>query len=220
MKHRLLITLALLLGLTTLNTQNSNAQEFEWGVRDGLTFSSLIGIENTLPQIGFYAGFVSNYFFNNHWGVGTDITLSEQGTTCMENSDGVYMEYCYDYLNIPILGQYQMGLGDGQRLRFVAGVQLGVFLIAKCEYEAPSITGEGVVSGVEYFDSKTFHPIDFGATVGAQWLLDETTSIEARYTLGITQTHNGISNTLDGYYYISVPDNRNSVFQIGTSFLF
>jgi hypothetical protein len=43
--------------------------------------------------------------------------------------------------------------------------------------------------------------------------------IETRYTMGITQTHNGISTTANGNVYISVPDNRNSTFMFALIFL-
>lgn len=220
MKRKLIITIALLLGLSTAHPQHSLAQGFELGVRDGIGLSWLVGIDNTLPQAGFYVGFVGNYFFDERLGVGVDVTLSEQGALCRKNSDGVTMDYSFNYLNIPILGQYHIDLTNDHSLRFMAGVQLGVFLWGTFEYTAPSITGTGVVNGIEQLNRNSFHPVDLGITAGAQWLVGKTTAIDVRYTLGITQTHNGISNTLNGYYYISVPDNRNSVLQIGTTILF
>lgn len=185
-----------------------------------MSLSWLVGIDDTLPQASFYAGFVGNYFFDKEWGFGTDITLSEQGALCKENAEGVVMDYKYHYLNIPLLLQYQMELGAGHQLRLMAGAQMGVFLAARYDYTAPSVVGEGRVSGGGRLSREEFHPLDVGVSAGLQWLVGVTTAVEVRYTLGITQTHNGISNTHNGYYYISVPDNRNSVLQIGTTFLF
>ncbi len=220
MKNRFFVALVALCWALATPPQTANAQHIEWGVRDGVGLSWLAGIDNTVPRDGFYAGIVGNYFFNDNWGLGGDITLSEQGVHCKPNSDNVTMEYHYTYLNIPLLGHYQLSLGGAHTLRFSAGVQMGLFLAGRYNYTAPSILGEGFVSGGEVMDKSSFHPADFGVSLGAQWLVGGFTSIEVRYTLGITQTHNGISTTLNDNYHISVPDNRNSVLQIGTTFLF
>lgn len=220
MKHRLVFALSALLALLSLAPQHTQAQGFEVGVRDGMSLSWLVGIDDTLPQASFYAGFTGNYFFDQNWGVGVDVTLSEQGALCKKNTQGVTMDYMYHYLNVPLLLQYQHDLGMGHRLRFMAGAQLGIFLAARYDYTAPSITGEGVVSGGEVISREEFHPFDVGVSAGVQWLVGDYTAVELRYTLGVTQTHNGISNTHNGHHYISVPDNRNSVLQIGTVFLF
>lgn len=201
-------------GMLLTLTQPLSAQTFRLGLRDGMSLSWLVGIENTLPQAGFYAGITGDLYLNEHWGVGMDVTFSEQGAICKENDNGVAIDYSFGYLNIPLVAHYRLPLGE-QHLKFSAGVQAGIFLFGRYDYVAPSVTGDGRVSGGGAFNRDSFHPADFGATVGVEWGVGAT-SLEVRYTMGITQTHNGISNTLNGYYYISVPDNRNSVLQIGT----
>ena len=220
MKRKLFTLLIALAGALVLPTHKAQAQNFEWGLRDGVSLSSLVGIDNTFPLAEFYVGVVGNYFWNEKWGVGIDLTLAEQGACCMPNNDDVAIDYHYTYLNIPLLGHYQFSYGNNQAVRLSAGVQLGVFLLGEVEYTAPSISGDGYVTGNEWLSSESFHPYDLGVSVGAQWFLWSDLSIEVRYTLGITQTHNGIATTLNDYHYISVPDNRNSVFQIGTVYLF
>lgn len=217
------IALSTLLALTLLlatNTQTTKAQHFEWGIRDGLSFSSLVGVEDSFPHVGLYAGFASNYFFNDTWGIGLDITLSEQGTFTYNGDTDVSMEYIYDYVNIPLMANYRIPLKNGSEIRIMAGAQLGVFLVGSYEYLVPSVLdgGNSLVEGSGFLDRDDFHPFDLGVTLGAQWRIIESPRVflEARYTHGITQTHDGISNTLNGYYYISIPDNRNSVFQLGT----
>lgn len=201
------------------------AQTISFGVRDGVSLSWLVGIDNTTPMPGLYAGFTGDCYFDERWGVGLDVTLSEQGVYCNENSDGVTIGYLLDYLNIPLVAHYTIPFaGDGRFLKFSAGIQAGIFLNATYEYYAPSVVGDELVSGKGYLDNDSFHPYDFGATVGFEWGIGAwgmgVASVEVRYTLGITQTHNGISNTIADKYYISVPDNRNSVLQIGTVFRF
>ena len=196
--------------------QSASAQTFKFGLRDGVTLSWLVGIDDTYPQAGFYGGIMGDCYFGEHWGVGMDVTFSEQGVRCKENSDGVAINYSLGYLNIPLVAHYRIPLaGNEHFLKILAGVQAGVFLGADYDYIAPSVVGDGRVSGSGSFERDSFHPYDLGATVGVEWGVGFA-SLEVRYTLGITQTHNGIANTLNGNYYISVPDNRNSVLQIGT----
>jgi len=218
MKRVLLFAMLLLWALCNAS-HSAKAQGFKWGARDGVTISNLIGIDNTLPNAGFYVGVFAGYDFDSHWGLTLDVNHSEQGALCRPNDDGVTMDYVYDYLNIPLMLEYGVELRGGHWVSLQAGVQAGIFLIGSYEYSSPSILGDDYVSGSGYLDSADFHPVDFGLSLGAEWCFGGY-ALELRYTLGITQTHDGISNTLNGYYYISVPDNRNSVFQVGTKFYF
>lgn len=215
---RLILTLSLLAGIVA-GTQEASAQRrFEFMLKDGLNISWLTGIENSFPGVGIYVGAGAKCNINDTWGAEIDLLLSEQGAGCFPNNDDVWFDYKYDYVNIPLLATYTLELG-GHSIELQAGPQMGIFLLASYEYSAPSILDDGTISGEGFFDRDAFHPLEFGVVVGASWELDAW-SIDLRYTLGITQTHDGISNTLNGSYYISVPDNRNSVLQIGTSFRF
>lgn len=216
MKHlRTLILLATLGTLTLLPTTTSAQTTFRLGLRDGVSLSWLVGIDNTLPQVSFYAGITGDCYFDERWGVGVDVTLAEQGALCKPNSDLVTMDYSFHYLNIPLLALYRLPIGREQHLTLSLGAQAGIFLMGGYDYTAPSVLGEGQVSGSGSFDRDSFHPVDMGVVAALEYGIGRT-SIEVRYTLGLSQTHNGISNTLNGYYYISVPDNRNSVLQLGT----
>ena len=64
--------------------QPASAQTFSFGVRDGVSLSWLVGIDNTTPMPGLYAGITGDFRFNERWGVGLDVTLSEQGVYCNE----------------------------------------------------------------------------------------------------------------------------------------
>lgn len=211
----------LVVALFAVQSHPLKAQGFEVGVRSGANLASLIGIDQTTPRTGFYGGITSSLFLTERFGVTLDVTLSEQGVCCNPNEEGVAIDYRYDYLNIPLMATYRIPLGGGSSLRLLAGGQLGVFMLGTYSYTAPSVLGEGTVSGSGVMDKEDFHPFDFGISLGAQWVLwGEHVLIEARYTIGLNQTHDGVSNTFSDYYYISVPNNRNSVIQIGTALLF
>lgn len=182
---------------------------------DGLNLSSLVGIDNTALRPGFYSTLGVTYYFSDYFGIGTEVAYSEQGTHCKANDMGVVMNYNYNYLNLPLLATCRL---SEHNVAFVGGVQFGKLLKATYNYTAPSILGQGgSVSGGGVFDKSEFHPWDVGVTLGVDWTLFPRTGcgIELRYTLGITQTHNGISDTANGNIYISVPDNRNSTLRVG-----
>ncbi len=189
-------------------------QRFEVIVNDGLNFSSLVGLKDVGPNVGLYSEIGVGYNFTDKLGVELDLAWSEQGA--MSSVDDIFYTYNYDYLNIPLLATYKLP----KNLTLLMGVQAGCFLIAKYTYETPSVD-EGYISGEGYFDSSEFHPVDFGVSVGLRWLAvpELDFGIEVRYTHGITQTHNGIATATNGSPYISVPNNRNSVFRIGAYFL-
>ena len=119
------------------------------------------------------------------------------------------------YLDIPVLLKVAPFPGSGFSVE--AGPMMGFCVGAKMKNkthlgDSTNTIKESVRDNV--------NTVEFGVSLGAQWFFWEDFSIDVRYTLGITQTHNGISNTLGDYYHISVPDNRNSVFQIGTTWTF
>lgn len=219
MRRGFFVALAMVVIAGFVVPQKVEAQGFVCGVRGGANLSSLIGVDNTSPRVGYNVGLVGGYFFGENLGLTLEMGYSEQGTLCNPNEQGVAFEYRYNYLNVPLLLNYRLPISELD-LRVVAGGQLGLFLNADYEYTAPSILGEGTIGGRGSFDKGSFHPMDVGVALGVQWFPWESVALDVRYTMAVTQTHDGISNTLNGYYYISVPDNRNSVVQLGLSVLF
>ncbi|MBR4851298.1 MAG: PorT family protein [Tidjanibacter sp.] len=189
-------------------------QKLELLVNDGVNFSTLVGLKDVETKTGIYSELGVGYKFNDRLGLEVDIAFSEQGA--MSVVDGSSYLYDFSYLNIPLLATYTL---PKQHLTFLAGVQAGQFVSATYSYQAPSVVGEGFVSGEGKFDKSEFHPWDVGFSVGARWVVIPSWGfgLEVRYTLGITQTHNGISDSMSSNPYISVPDNRNSVLRVGMS---
>ncbi|MBQ2248039.1 MAG: PorT family protein [Tidjanibacter sp.] len=220
MKQRIsLFATALCVLFATLSTP-SRAQRFEWGVGGGANLSSLIGVEDTTPRLAPWVGVNVGYLLTERLVLGTEVAWSQQGTHCNPNEAGVAVDYNYNYVNIPLLIQWRLRVAD-THLRVMAGPQLGIFAGGNYSFTAPSVVGEGYVSGRHEFDGDSFHAADFGVVVGGRCeLLKGRLMLDVRYAMGITQTHDGISNTMGGYYYISVPDNRNSVIRVGASVMF
>ncbi len=201
-------------------TSASGQSRFNLSFVEGVNFSQLIGVDNTTAKPGIYSGLDVTYHINDHWGINAGFGYSQQGTTCINNELSTMMNYNYNYINIPVMATYSL---PKYHLSFMGGVQVGNFSGASYDYTTPSILNPNeVVEGNGKFDSESFHPWEFGVTMGARWMFWPSMGIgaETRYTMGITQTHNGISTTANGNVYISVPDNRNSTFMFAFIFVY
>ncbi len=218
MKKRIVSFLVAVAALA-MATPASGQRKLDFVFIEGLNFSQLIGIDNTTANLGIFSGLDVTYHFNDHWGLNAGFGYSEQGTRCKESGLLPMMDYDYTYVNFPVMATYSLPKFN---LSFLGGLQLGSFVSASYNYTTPSILNPGeMVEGSGKFDKESFHPWDLGVTVGARWVFlpKMGIGIETRYTMGITQTHNGISTTANGNMYISVPDNRNSTFTFAFIFL-
>lgn len=209
MKHRFWTAVAVVCGLL-LTTPMQAQRRMEFVFSDGLNLSSLVGLEGVSPRLGLFSEIGVGYNFSPHIGVELDVAFSEQGAWYVEGKSRY--DYAYNYLNIPLLAKFTL---PDQSLSFMAGVQAGAFLSGTYTYTGPSVVGGGMTSTEMEFDKSEFHPWDFGAVVGVRWMFLANLGVEVRYALGITQTHNGVSDSLNGRPYISIPDNRNSVLRLG-----
>lgn len=218
MKQKLLSALAAVAALMMAGTANGQSK-FMLSFTEGLNFSQLIGIDNTTVKPGVHSGLDVSYFFNDNWGITAGFNYSEQGTRCKETPLIKMMDYNYSYVNFPILANYRL---PKYNLSFMGGLQLGSFVGASYDYYTPSIPNpDEYVEGSGRFDGDSFHSWDCGLTLATRWMFLPRWGIglEARYTLGLTQTHNGISTTSEDNIYISVPDNRNSTLLVAFVFV-
>lgn len=218
MKKRIFTLLVAVAGLMMANPANGQSK-FDLTLVEGLNFSQLIGVDNTTVNPGVFSGLDVTYYFNDNWGVNAGFGYSEQGTRCKESALYSMMDYNYSYVNIPVMATYRL---PQYNLSFMGGLQLGRFVGASYDYMVPSILNpDEYIEGSGKFDKESFHPWDCGLSVAARWIFMPKWGIglETRYTLGLTQTHNGISTTANDGIYISVPDNRNSTFMFAFVFL-
>lgn len=219
MKKRILGIIVAVAALA-MATPASGQKKLDFVFIEGLNFSQLIGIDNTSANLGVFSGLDLTYHFNENWGINAGFGYSEQGTRCNASGLMPMMDYNYTYVNFPVMATYTL---PKYNLSVLGGVQFGNFVGATYNYySTPSINNpNGTVEGSGRFDKESFHPWDFGVTLSARWIFWPSMGIgvETRYTMGITQTHNGISTTANGNQYISVPDNRNSTFTFAFIFL-
>lgn len=215
MKNRLLILLVALMSLTMVTP--AKGQGWSVWVGDGVTLSTLAGLDSTVPKLGTYTSLGLNYRTLSAWGVELEVAYAEQGSVIVDGSTRV--TYAYNYLNIPLMATVELA----DRLTLLGGVQAGWLVAANYQYRTPSVLDEGAwVEGGDALPREEFHPWDFGVTLGLRQMLVPSIDLvlDVRYTLGITQTHNGVATSIVGNPYISVPDNRNSVLRVGLSIAF
>lgn len=195
----------------------AEAQGFTFGLRAGATVANLIGLEGTLPKAGLYAGPTVTYEFAPRWSIASEAVFSMQGARYKESDRNLKMWYDFNYINFPLMVTYRL---KGYDCTFMFGLQCGVVVWQKVSYLCPAISGDGMVAGGEHFARGKFYPVEGGVTAGVRYRPWDLFGVELRYTYGTTQIHKGLTYTMNGYYAISVPDNRNSVFQIGLYYEF
>lgn len=198
---------SLLIAVTCLLTGISGAYaQLSYGIKAGLNIASLnaSGDDGDVSsQAGFYGGAFVNFSVAEKFSIQPELLYSMQGAKLGEGEvEGVTVsaKQKLDYLNLPVMAQYQVA--DGLYLE--AGPQLGFLLSAETTVE-----GNGVKNTVDSKDA--FKSIDFGLGFGAGYKLPIGLGINARYNLGLANIID--ENEGDGSL-------KNSVFQIGLSYSF
>lgn len=188
MKKILLIGVITILGITEVI-----AQDFKFGAKAGVNFSTFVGDDSdgSETRTAFHLGVVGNYKISEKFAVQPELLYSAQGAE--GNDDGISLTYKLDYINIPILADYTIAPG----LSLQAGPQLG--FLANEEVESANVS-------VELDEAEAF---DFAAAFGAQYKLkDLDLFFQFRYTLGLTdvlQDVNATNSTLSlsiGYFFL------------------
>lgn len=182
--------------LTVFAFLTVNAQDFHFGAKAGVNFSTFVGdgADGADGRTNFHVGAVGNVKISDVFAVQPEILFSAQGAEFTE--EGTTVEFKYNYINVPILADFTVT--DG--LSFQAGPQFG-FLIND-EAEAGGVTVDLDDLGI---DSKGF---DFGAAVGAQYRLPSIDLFfQARYTFGLSEIADDA-------------DSQNSVFSVSVGYFF
>ena len=161
MKKVLLVTVVALLGLT-----NVNAQDIEFGAKFSLNFATHNG-DNTKdngPVTDFSFGLMSEISISDKFSFQPELLYAGLGYS-LGDADADIVEL--RYLTLPLLGKYYLT----ERFSLEAGPQVGFLLSAKQE-------------STDIKDA--FKTLDFGASFGLSYKLDNGLNFGARYTLGLS----------------------------------
>ena len=172
MKKLLLVAALSIFGFT-----NTNAQELRFGAKGGLNFASLNGDDAEYIDMitSFHVGGVVKIGVTELFSVQPELIYSSQGYS-FPNPDN-YDSVILDYINIPIMADFK--LAEGFSLQ--GGPQVGFNISSKVD-----AGGEGKQ------DIESIQTFDFGAGIGAQYVLPINLFFQARYVMGITNIYEAI----------------------------
>lgn len=176
------------------NTVAVFGQKTQIGFRAGLNFSTIKTPEQPNPyqlNPGFNGGVLINVPMNKGFAVQPEVLYSTQGTAF---KDGEGKKINFGYLNVPVLFQFIVGKG----FRFETGPQPGIMLSAKSKYGSSA-------GDIGY----RFKDLDIAWVAGAEYLIDKSVGVYARYNLGLKNI-----NTLNN------GEIKNRVIQVGFFVLF
>ncbi|MBF8148867.1 PorT family protein [Winogradskyella sp. F6397] len=155
--------------LATLGfTQQSNAQDIEFGAKAGLNISNFTGGDadrNSL--VGFHVGFISEIPLSEKFSLQPELLYSTQGS---EAQDVVKIKV--DYLAIPVMAKYYLTEGFSLEV----GPQFSFLVNDKAEY---------IDSDLPDADTDA-SSVDIGANVGLGYNLNSKLFVQARYNFGIS----------------------------------
>ncbi|MFT3824102.1 MAG: porin family protein [Chitinophagaceae bacterium] len=168
--------------------------QVKFGVKAGANISNWTGdVEDTKSKVGLNVGAYAKIPLFASFSLNPEVYFSGQGVKGEES--GVDVKYNTNYINIPVLFQYNHASG------FFAhtGPQIGILLSAKEKAEDVSVDVK------EYLKKA-----DFAWAFGAGYITKLGLGINVRYNLGL-------ANVLDESGETSV---KNSVFQVGLLYQF
>ncbi|NNK70909.1 MAG: PorT family protein [Flavobacteriaceae bacterium] len=126
----------------------------------------------------FHGGLVGNFGICDNWTIEPGLIYSRQGS---DYSDSEYSgSYDLDYLNIPVIAQYEVA----DNFTLEAGPQFGILLSAKDEF---SIEGESFEEDVK----DNTKSMDFGLNLGAGYMITDNIKLSASYNLGLVNLADG-----------------------------
>lgn len=167
--------------------------QVNFGIKAGVNFTSFSGsdakMEGMSPnyKVGFAGGGLVNIQLGEMFSLQPELLYSMEGATYKYMGQSVHLKT--DYINVPVLAQYNSALG------FYAetGPQIGFLTSAKASSDGNSMN---VKDG--------FKNINFSWGLGAGYKLSNGIGIGARYNLGLTSIADDGSNVKTGGFHIGL----------------
>jgi Outer membrane protein beta-barrel domain len=187
----------ILLVAIALFTFNVNAQGVDFGVKAGANFATIGGddTDDLSSRTSFHFGVTAGISVSDNFSVQPELVYSAQGASF--DSDGVSGDWKLDYLNLPIMAQFQVA--DGFSIE--AGPQIGFLLSAKAEAEGEEVDLKDFVKG-----------LDLAAGIGVNYAMASGLNFGARYNLGLSNINDGEGS--DDF------KNQNNVIQVSVGYRF
>ena len=192
-----------ILGTATVQAQD----EVSFGAKGGVNLSTIGGddFEDPKSRTSFYLGAFVEIPITERFSVQPEVLYSGQGYDIQSNDDADDVEFQLDYINVPVMAKIYIVEG----LYAEAGPQIGFNVKSEIDRDPDDFD-----SGDFDLNDDAFNTVDFGVGLGAGYKLNNGLSLNARYTLGLSDVFN--SDELGGFDI----DARNRVFAIGAAFAF
>jgi len=187
----------ILLVAIALFTFNVNAQGVDFGVKAGANFASIGGddTDDLSGRTSFHFGVTAGIAVSDNFSVQPELVYSAQGASM--DFDGFEADLKLDYLNLPIMAQFQVA--DGFSIE--VGPQFGFLMSAKIEADGEEEDIKDDVKG-----------LDLAAGVGVNYAMASGLNFGARYNLGLSNVNDGEGS--DDF------KNQNNVIQVSIGYRF
>src|SRR5687767_13513145 len=157
--------------LALLASTSLMAQAPNYGIKAGLNLSRLTGPADTDWRPGFNAGLLSHIHVTPAFSLQPEVVYSSQGAKFEDFVNGQDLNLKLNYVNIPVLLQYNFDNG----FRLQGGPQVG-FLTGVADK-----VGDEELHSVS---SDDFNTVDFSIPVGFSYLSYSGFGVDARYNIG------------------------------------
>lgn len=177
---------------------SANAQGVDFGVKAGVNFANIGGDESDdfSSRTSFHFGVTAGISVSDNFTVQPELVYSAQGAS-IDFGGGEDGDIKLDYLNLPIMAQFQVA--DGFSIE--VGPQFGFLLSAKAD------------DGDDEEDLKDFvKGLDLSAGVGVNYGMASGLNFGARYNLGLSNINDGDDS--DDF------KNQNNVIQVSIGYRF
>jgi Outer membrane protein beta-barrel domain len=187
----------ILLVAIALFTFNVNAQGVDFGVKAGANFASIGGddTDDFGTRTSFHFGVTAGISVSDNFSVQPELVYSAQGASY--DIDGFDGDVKLDYLNLPIMAQFQVA--DGFSIE--VGPQFGFLMSAKVELDGEEEDIKDDVKG-----------LDLAAGIGVNYAMASGLNFGARYNLGLSNINDGEGS--DEF------KNQNNVIQVSVGYRF
>ena len=163
--------------LTIIVMSQAQAQGLDFGIKAGLNYANVSGIEDFNQRQGISAGLFAGARLGDKLGFQIDALYSQQGAEVDQSISQVISEFNLDYISIPIVLKYYLT----ENVNIHAGPQLGILL-----NEETSVFNQ-TISAVEA------NTADWLGTIGVGLDLPLGLRAEARYSFGLSRVNGSVS---------------------------
>ena len=163
--------------LTIIVMSQVQAQGLDFGIKAGLNYANVSGIEDFNQRQGISAGLFAGARLGDKLGFQIDALYSQQGAEVDQSISQVISEFNLDYISIPIVLKYYLT----ENVNIHAGPQLGILLNEETNVFKQTI------SAVEA------NTADWLGTIGVGLDLPLGLRAEARYSFGLSRVNGSVS---------------------------